>query len=439
MLKKNEYHPDQYAEYLANHHRHNAAVNILDWGFYMFGMSLVSAAVVLPAFLKRLGASDIVIGLLPAVLLIGISLPQVFMSFHVEGKLRVKPWCLLMGIIQRLPWLAMGFFTLLLAESNPGLLIWLFVICYLITSLAYGFAATAHGELIGKAIPPRRRGMFMGLGTVLSNAFGIIGGLYVKLVMESGYFSYPTTYVVLLFSCSALLWISYAFFAMNREPLLWPNRTERNLRSYFRSLPRILRNDHSFRRFIIAQIFGTGRVMGMAFFMVYAVERFDLSDTVTGNFVMTSTAAALLAALFLGMLSDRFGHKMNIALSQVLFAAATLAAIFAWNWRVMYLVFALMAMSIAAQWVSERNIIYQFAPEGKRPTYLALAATLLAPFILGFSLLGGWLAEHSGWGYHAPFTAVVVLNLVSLGIIVFGVKVPEIQPIAADRPAAKEA
>ena len=403
-------------------------VNILDLSIYMFGMSMVSMVVVLPAFLKRLGASDIVIGLLPAIFFIGMLLPQVFMSFFIEGRIRHKPWCMFIGIIQRLPWLAMGFLTLLFAKSNPNLLIGLFLVCYLITHLSYGFSAPAHGELIAKAIPPTRRGIFMGLGVVGSNALGILGGLYIKFVMKSGWFEYPNTYVVLFFSCSVVLWISYIFFAMNREPLLWPNRREKNLVSYFRSLRQILRNDHSFRRFIVSRILAASRVMSIGFFLIYAVEKFKLSDKVIGDFVIVSAAAMLLTAPLLGILSDRAGHKVNMLLCGVFLIAATVIAIFATHWRMMYAVFALLAISMAADMVSKRNIIFLFAPQGKRPTYLALVATFAAPFFLGFSLLGGWLAESSPYGYHAPFVVAVVLNLASLGILVFGVKVPKTQP-----------
>ncbi len=439
MLRKNEYHPDQYSEYLANHHQHNMVVNTLDVSLYMFGLSMVSASVVLPAFALRLGASDIVIGLLPAVMILGYSLPQVAVSFFVEGRLRHKPWCLLLGIPQRVPWLAMGVLTVLFADTRPGLLLVMFLICFFIANLSFGFSNPAWGELIAKSIPANRRGTFMALVTVLGNGLGFLGGVIVKFVMESGYFHYPNTYAVLFFSTSAVLWVSFAVFMRNREPLLWPARKEKDLASYFRSLPRILRNDRGFRRFILSSALGTSKVMGMAFFMAHALKRFDLPDAVAGNFVMTYTAAMLLTAPLLGWLGNRFGHKPNVALSFGFYAAAASLAMLAWNERLMYAVFALMAASMAAHMVGRHNIIYQFSPEGKRPTYLALAGTLTAPFVLGFALLGGYLAETSSFGYHGPFAVSVALNLGALGILVFGVKVPAPETVPAQQAAAQPA
>ncbi len=425
MLRKNEFHPDKYHEYLEHHHHHNLWVNIVDLGLYIFGLSMVSMVVVLPAFLKRLGASAIIIGLLPAIMWIGASVPLVFTSFFAEGRLRHKPWCLIIGIPQRLPWPILGFCTIWFAESNPVLLTWIFLGCWGMTSCCYGFSAPMHGELIGKSIPPHRRGFFSGMGVLVGNGLGIFGGLYIKFVMDSGYFSYPNTYAVLFFSCTAALTLSYVFFMQNREPLLWPSRQEKTIGEYGQSLLRILRTDHQYRRFLISAAFSTSRVMGIAFFMTYAMKRFNLTDEVSGDFVMTNTAATLVGAILAGLISDRKSHKSVVVIRDLAYLAAVAFSLIAWDWRVMYLVFALAGMHIAAASVTMNNIIFQFAPQGRRPTYLALRGSLTAPFYLIFSLLGGWLVEYTSLGYKAPFIISMVLTVIGMVILVFFVRVPE--------------
>ncbi len=216
---------------------------------------------------------------------------------------------------------------------------------------------------------------------------------------------------------------------MHREPTLWPSRKEKDISAYFRSLPRILLTDHSYRRFLISNVLASSKVMGLGFFMVYGIKRFSLGDEATGGFVVASTAGTLLASPLLGMLGDRLGHKFNQVLTRVFYIGAALIAVVAWDWRVMYPVFILMAAGMAAGMVSEQNLIFHFAPQGKRPTYLALAGTLSGPFVLGFALLGGALVSIPGLDYRAPFVLSAALNLVSLGILIFGVKVPELAPL----------
>lgn len=435
MFRTNEYHPDRYAEYLNGPHRYNMVVLSLDVGFLMFGLSMVSMSVVLPTFAVRLGASNMVIGLLPAFTILGWRLPQIATSFFAEGRLRHKPYCLLVGIPGRVPWLAMGVFTLLIAGTNPSLLLALLLTCVLVANLSFGLTGPSWGELIARAIPSNRRGIFMAAITVMSGGFGVLGGLYVKFVMKSGLLAYPTTYAVLFFSASVLMWISYVFFAIHREPILFPARPEKDLATYFRSLPRILVSDHNYRRFLISHLLASSRVMGLGFFMAHAIKRFSLGDEAMGGFVMASAGATLLVSPLLGLLGDRLGHKLNQGLTRAFYVAAALIAAVAWDWRIMYPVFALMAAGMAAGMVSEQNLIYHFAPTGKRPTYLALASTLSAPFVLGFALLGGWLAGYPGLDYRVPFLLSAALNLVSLGVLIFGVKVPDLAPLP---PAPQE-
>jgi|GEM_PF-488872 len=421
-------------------YRHNFLINVLDVSFFLFGMSVVSATVVLPEFARRLGASSTLIALIPAVQILGGRLPNVLVSFYAERRPLQKPWSMAMGIPQRIPWAVVGVAALLLAADRPQAMLAVLLGCVLAGHLAFGFNAPAWGELMAKAIPESARGRFWAVITMLSGILGVAGGLVVRFVMtppaEGGWFAYPNNYAMLFFIASALVWVSYGFFAMNREPALPPTRAERSLKDYFGSLGRIVRTDRAYRRLMLVQILGHSSVIGMAFLTVHTMTRFDLPEKIMGNFVVVSTVTPLVAAPLLGYLGDhlprRHGHKTNYLLSMLFYAGAAAVALTAPRWEVMYAAFALLAACIAAQMVSLLNLTYQFAPEGKRPTYLALIATASAPFVLAYSLAGGWLADHSGIGYDAPLLLSMVLSLLGAGLLALGVTVPD-RP-GRDRP-----
>ena len=58
--------------------KHNFVVNVLDGGFFGFGMGFGSLGTVLPLFISMMTDSAILIGLIPAIHVVGWQLPQLF-------------------------------------------------------------------------------------------------------------------------------------------------------------------------------------------------------------------------------------------------------------------------------------------------------------------------------------------------------------------------
>ncbi|MGH7416426.1 MAG: MFS transporter, partial [Candidatus Rokuibacteriota bacterium] len=58
--------------------RHNFLALGLDYSCFLIGMSFASQATILPAFAAHLGASNVLIGSIPAVMMLGWFLPSLF-------------------------------------------------------------------------------------------------------------------------------------------------------------------------------------------------------------------------------------------------------------------------------------------------------------------------------------------------------------------------
>jgi MFS family permease len=168
-----------------------------------------------------------------------------------------------------------------------------------------------------------------------------------------------------------------------------------------------------------------GYAMSTGLFFKYAMDRFGLNDKTAGDFLLATTIATALMSPLLGIQGDRLGHKTKLALACAAHAIAALLAATAGEWRVLYGVFALTAVGLAAQLISARNYIYLFGVAGRRPTYLALASTLPAPFILAFSLTGGYLAQEYSFGYAAAFILSAAICVAALLVLVVKVRTPD--------------
>ena len=71
------------------------------------------------------------------------------------------------------------------------------------------------------------------------------------------------------------------------------------------------------------------------------------------------------------------------------------------------------------------NFQLEFAPETRRPTYVALAALFGFPIIV-VPLIGGWIADR--WGYDPVFLSSGVFILIGMAMFVAFVREPRNEP-----------
>jgi MFS family permease len=275
----------------------------------------------------------------------------------------------------------------------------------------------AWAELMAKAIPEQHWGKMMGITHMLGNGLSVIGGLIVMYVM--GQWAYPSNYAALFLIAGGLHYISHCFLCLNREPVSRVSHEKHdNIRSYVKVLKTIITTDRSFLWFTVHQALGFSAIMGLGLFMVYAMKKFGVTDAQSGGFVLVSTATTLITSPLLGAAGDRYGHKSVIAIACIAYVASAICALLGRSLWIMYPVFALSAVSVSAQMIGFRNLVYELAPKERRPTYVALTSLLPAPFAVLFSLLGGWLAEHLASGFSIVFALSAILNIGSLAVLI---------------------
>ena len=94
-----------------------------DGAFFLLGLSMVSHEAVLPACAAALGASNVVIGLIPAIVQVGWFLPPLLVANYVTRWRSKKDLLLIWTIFQRLPWLFLAGFFIGLDGADEGKLL----------------------------------------------------------------------------------------------------------------------------------------------------------------------------------------------------------------------------------------------------------------------------------------------------------------------------
>ena len=214
---------------------------------------------------------------------------------------------------------------------------------------------------------------------------------------------------MILFGVAGLLMlISWVALALTREPVRQVRRTEESRLRLWTRLGRILRRDVNFRRFLIARGLLAVSGMGMGFVTVAAVSRWDLPDGTVGNYTVALLVGQSVSNLLLGLLADRKGHKLALALGGLAAALAYVMAGLATTPLLYYAVFLLLGVYVSAVFVSGLMIVLEFVGSEQRPTYVGAANSIVGAINVVMPLVGGWLATFS-YGSLFAFSAAAGL------------------------------
>jgi MFS family permease len=395
--------PPETAGEVERYYRRNFAANVGDGAFWQLGISFISVQAILPVFVSRLTTSDLLIGLIPAIMEVGWYLPQLFVAPLVTRLKRVRPMVVWLGVAERLPMLLLGAGTLLLRDSPAAVLLAVFFGLHVARSLVSGTVANAWTELMARIIPARRRGLFFGVMAALGGLLSLAGSAGARAIL-AGY-PFPANFAlcfVVGFGMASLGWLC---LSATVEPATAPSQAPRG-RDYWRSLGAILRQDRNFRRYVISRMtFGLSS-MAPGFLAVSAVQRFALGDEQAAVFSALLFGAGVVANLAWGWLGDRLGHKLTLELSGGLLLVSLGCALAAPSVWFYYAAFAALGAANAGNVLATVAIVMEFAPPERRPVYIGLAGTLRAPVAGLAPLLGGWLA--GAFGYQALFAVAMV-------------------------------
>jgi MFS family permease len=408
---------------IARHFRRNFFANGMDMVTWLLGMSFMSISAIMPVYVRHLTESPLIFGLIPALTDFGWFAPQLFLAPYVERLPRKYPWVMVLGAIERVPYLVLPLVVIALNGLPHNTAVVIFIILWTWKAFGSGFVATPWQEMLAKVIPVSNRGRFFGLANLTGQLLGVGGSALAVAILAT--VSYPYNFA-LSFALGALgVWLSYGFIALTREPARpAATHSQRINREYGRRLMAILRRDMNFRTYLISRWLAYFGGMAIGFIAVYAVEQFHLPDSVAAVYTGILYAASVAGYGLGGALGDRLGHRRVMQFAGALWIVALgtmlLVTITQATW-LLYVVFALLGMSNAGGIVSDFNLAMEFGPEAERPTYVGLARTSTGPALLIAPLIGGLIAQSIGY----PAVFVTSLCFAASGLVLLSWRVKE--------------
>ncbi len=401
-------------------YKFNFTVNVIDGTLFWFGASFFATRTIAPLFLSYLTDNTLIFGLLATIVSTGWLLPQLLTANWVQ-QIPVKKYLPVnIGLFtERLPIMLLPLAAWAVLRSST-LAIWLFIFLLTWHIIGAGVIAVGWQDMLAKIFPVARRGRFFGTANFSGNATGIIGASVAAWVLD--YFDFPYNFMVIFGLAGVFIFLSWVFLAMTREPAVAPKQAPQSQRHYWRTLPKIIKTDVNYRRFLFSQVVLAFGGMGTGFFTLYAVRQWQVSDGMVGLFTTSMMIGTALSNLAFGWLADKYGHKLIIEISNLVLILTSTVALLAPAPEYFYLVFGLQGVYTAGIILSGIMIVFEFSDEDIRPTYIGLTNSAIGIFAGIAPLVGGWMIDAAGFSW--LFGTSVVICIAALFMLHFTVKEP---------------
>jgi MFS family permease len=401
--------------------RFNFLVNSLDGASYWFGYSFIAPTIILPLYISHFTSNPLIIGLIPFLNTAGFLLPQLFTSNFVERAPLKKFFPVNLGFfLERLPVFFLAPSAYFFAVDQPALALASFFLLYAWYCGGAGLIIVGWQDMVAKIIPVDKRGRFFGITNFIGNASGIFGALAVAYVL--GRSDFPLGYVFSFTAAAILIFLSWAFLSLTREPPVHTNKPRVSQTQYLRSLPEIVRKDRNFSKYLFSQIIFALGGMATGFLIVYTADTWNLPDSQAGAFIIAMQVGQAISNLFFGFLADRTGHKLNLEICALVSAVSLVLAIIAPSPVWFFVIFFMRGAVVAGTFISGISIVYEFTGAENRPTYIGLANTVPGVASAIAPLIGGWLA--GAVSYQWMFALTALIAVASWGLLRFTVREP---------------
>jgi MFS family permease len=278
-------------------------------------------------------------------------------------------------------------------------------------SLGAGLGGISFMDMVGKVIPPRRRGAFFSLRQFWGGVLGLASSAAIAFLLdEPDGLLFPRNFAVIYGAAFVGLTVSMGTWCFVREP---PGEVEaRRVRwtEQFARGMRLLRRDKAYRTFVLARLALMLAQLAAPFYVVYAKEALDIPASMVGVYLTMRTAASILSNLAWGRISDRQGNRLLIRITNAVGLVAPLLALLfgllatalpqahgTLSW-VYALVFISGGAAGTGSGIGNANYLLDIAPPEQRSLYLGFTNTM---FGIGFftSALGGLIVDWTGFGF----------------------------------------
>lgn len=393
--------------------RRNFIGGLWHGAFLALGMALTQPTTIISAFIAGLTGSTIWVGGLATVLTVASALPQLFAARWMAPVAFKKPYLLGAIYLRVLSWGTLAWLIYAIGDRQPITLAWVMVGMLAIFYAGGGVGNIPFTEIIGKVIPPGKRGAFFGGRGALAAPLSVSAALGAQQILVR--VAYPNNYA-LLFGLAAvgLGAASLGFLVMREPPSPTASLRVQPWREYWRQIVAI---SLRLKQLVFAQLLTGFSLMVLPFYVVYAREVLGAPIDAVGWFLLAQVLGGVVFNLIWGRLVDHSGSRRMLLSCALLSTSVPLLAVLLspLGWLALLPVFFLTGATVNGRVVGFQSALLELAPAAERGAYAGLNEALILP-VAFLSLLAGMFLRQ--WSYTALF--LLATAFIGAGAIVVG-------------------
>jgi MFS family permease len=400
--------------------------NVMHGFFLAVAVTVAEPSTILPLIVHHFSDSVVAVGVFASLLKGGAIAVQMVAAFYAQEYTRVLPYLRAVFFFRWFSWFLIGLAIYLVGDENKSLTLWLIGIGLFGFSFTAGFGAVYFKELIAKVFSKKYRGRTMANRQIFTAIGSILSGGVAGYVLAN--YKAPLNYAYLFMVSSFLMAIGFVAFGSIKEPAKKSVRKKEDSFGKFLSNSwQILQNDDRLKNQIIIIFLGFSYLLSYPFVILKANETFTLTGWMIGGFITIQMIGSIIGSFFIWRKMSDYKKmlKMSFIFAILAFVVALIATfdlaqnsnplllfLYIDNPIILYgLVFLLFGLAMDGFSISGMNLVFEIAPEDKRPIYTALQSNLTS-IGLFFPILGGIILKYLGY----EILYIITIFMIGMGL-----------------------
>jgi len=382
--------------------------NVLHGFFLAVAVTVAEPSTILPLIVHHFSDSVVAVGIFASLLKGGAIAVQMWAAFYAQEYTRVLPYLRIVFFFRWFSWFLIGLAIYFVGDSNKTLTLWLIGIGLFGFSFTAGFGAIYFKELMAKVFSKEYRGRTMANRQIFTAIGSILSGGVAGYVLQN--YQAPLNYAYLFMISSFLMAIGFIAFGTIEEPEKKSIRKkEDSFIEFLKNSFALLKTDIRLKNQIIILLLGFSYLLSYPFVILKANQSFTLTGWMLGGFITIQMIGSIIGSFFIWRkMSD---YKLMLRVSFIFAIISFLIAFIANNPYFYAGVFLFFGLAMDGFSISGMNLVFEIAPEDKRPIYTALQSNITS-IGLFFPILGGVILKYAG--YNVLYTITILM--IGLGL-----------------------